>query len=334
MKIISPISTIACFSVILWMTSCDEAPFRTSLPDIPGVLTEIPEGYSGTFLQCNDSLFQVIEKSGKTAEDFIVSALEEGAVNLENFPVYSVFRLPDSKRIIFSNLIAIPASRIDSGSFKTGDIRSWSRLLDHLIRLRISGEGNKDTTILLPVWQEGRLFLGLDLSRRNSEEDIYMDGYEIVPKLPDPGLASQDSNLTPGLLKEHSGSHYLILSLDETFFEINQYHLTDWGFTRRVIPQLSTFPDASPEAKQEFLEKLKSIRKISPADTAGNSIVLNPNREHLDPLFNSEWAETTYFMRITPANPWPVSRILIWLMVTVLTIIAAALLLRKRRQPD
>ena len=334
MNILSTISSIACFSVILWMTSCDEAPFRTSLPDIPGVLTEIPEDYSGTFLQCNDSLFQLIEKSGQTAEDFLVSALEKGPENLENFPLYSVYRLPNNKQIIFSNLFAIPASRIDSGSFKSGDIRSWSRLLNNLIRLRTSADGNKDTTILLPVWQEGRLFMGLDQSRRNSEEDIYMDGYEIVQNLPDPGLASTDSSLTPGLLKEHSGSHYLILSLDETFFEINQYHLTEWGFTRRVIPQLSTFPDASPEAKQEFLEKLKSIRKISPADTAGNSIVLNPNREHLDPLFNSEWAETTYFMRITPANPWPVSRILIWLMVTVLTIIAAALLLRGRRQPD
>ena len=322
MKIILPISIIACFAFLL--TSCDEAPFRTSLPDIPGVLTEIPEGYAGTFLQCNDSLFQLIEKSGQTAEDFLVSALEKGPENLENFPLYSVYRLPKNNQIIFSNLIAIPASRIDSGSFKSGDIRSWSRLLDHLIQLRTSSEGNKDTTILLPVWQEGRLFLGLDLSRRTSEEDIYMDGYEIVPKLPDPGLASTDSSLTPGLLKEHNGSHYLILSLDETYFEINQYHLTDWGFTRRVIPQLSTFPDAPSVARQEFLSKLNSIRKISPADTAGNSIVLNPNREHLDPLFNSKWAETTYFMRITPVSAWPVSRILIWLVVTILTIIAAA----------
>lgn len=330
MKLFVQFSFAVILGSALLISSCDEASFRTSLPDIPGVLTEMPDGYAGTFWQCNDSLFQVIEKSGKTAEEFLVSALENNPATSEDYPVYSVFRHPDHKRVIFSNLLVIPASRIDSGSFKSGYIKSWTRVLDNLIQIQTTGRTNNDTTILMPVWQDGRLYMGLDLSRRNSEEDLSMEGYEIVAKLPDPEHAAQDNSLTPALLKEHNGSHYLILSLEDSLFEINQYHLTDKGFTRRVIPYISSYPEATSDEQREFLNKLERIRKITPADTAGNSIVLNPNRKHLDPLFNSEFAETSYFMRITPASPWLTARILIWALSTALVVAIAAFLLKGR----
>lgn len=289
-------------SLLLILFACDEAPFRTPLQDIATIIGEVPEGYTGTFLLANDSIRAAAQKSGLSTEAFVAEHLVKEGWNMEQ-KIYSVYTTPNRKHVMFTTLIPFAASKIDSGTYTNGDqtIR-WHRILDHALEIRVT-DTNQDTTFQSPVWKSGELYFMPESVFSESAGASMVDGYELVSILADRPAEKGRWGLTPGLLKEHSGDHYLILRRDDGFYQVNQYRLTAYGFERSNLREVRTSEEPTDAEMESFLKDLKTFREATPADTLERMIVLDPSGHHLNKLFRSSFAHTDHFMRLNVEEP-------------------------------
>lgn len=289
-------------SILFWFSACKEAAFRTPLEDIPVIQHQIPEAYEGTFLYADETAYEGFRQSGAAPDEFMAKGLELEPDWLSRHKIYSLHIMPGGNRLVFGNLLPFAEDRIDSGHYEINDFHiSWERVLENVLHVRIDGRDQADTSILMPVWKAGDMYFTVESLSTNGASAEELEGYELSEKLDSLSISTPTRwDLEPTLLKEHNGSHYLIQLRDDGYFQIEQFHPTESGFTRRTISELRIPEEADQQETMEFSQTLGKLRKVVPADTVGDLVVIDPKSKDLDKLFQSSFAKTEYFIRIYP----------------------------------
>ena len=327
----------AILSLALLLTACQEAAFRTPLDDLPETVQKVPSGFEGVYLYAEEAEYREYRSSGLEAETYIEHGIGQEPDWLKKHKVYSVHVMPDRHRLVFGNLIPFLRTNIDSGAYRSDDFTiEWERVLDHVLKVRIRRDTDSDVTRIVPVWPSGRLYFTTEYVTYDKEEDPELNGYHLVHRLDSATLESASEwELEPTLVKVFKGTHYLIQQRDDGFFQIEQYRLTDFGFTRRSVNELSLPQEENGEDITEFMKTLSSLRKLVPADTVGGIVVLDPKAAQLDPLFRSNFARTEYFIRVEPeTHParWGFPQA--WLIGLAALAVLIWIILRGRRKTD
>jgi hypothetical protein len=287
--------------LLFLFASCDTSTvFKTTLPYLQESLNAYPDEINGTFVVMEDSIHREMLTSGLSAPEFIEKSLNGDTTRFFHY-AHMLTKDKKGSTLNYSLLMLMTDSMLNSGKFiKEEDSTYWEKIHNNIIEFRKKNyQSGNDTTLIVPFWKEGDLYLSNDFSPTDEISDNRYSTLSLKDRFTHTLPPDESSDRIAEIIIKKKGNSFYKIEQNDSLYSITEYSFTSDGFTETIIPDVIV-PEDSTQALADSAKKvLEKIREVSHALLYDRKVVFDPQENELKSLFVSAWSVKRHYIRIS-----------------------------------